>query len=445
MNWKESTVSDTPTTSDGGDGNAPDQVTTVSDTPATPDGTDDYAPDQVTTLSDTPAPSDGGGDTAPDQVTTVTSQSWLGRLRDSVVGSLVGIALVIGAVLLLYWNEGNEVTSFRSLAAVERLVVEAPPARIDPALEGRLVHLTGSVEAARPARDPVFGPAATAAVRLERQVEMFQWQEHSTSSTEKSLGGGSTTQTTYDYQKVWSDRAIDSTPFHARAGHANPPWSLSSLTSDADARLGPYRLDAAVLDHLTPSAPVDLPEGATLPPGWQHGEAGPYRGRDPMAPAVGDLRVSFRAVLPGTASVIAGQQGNRLAAFAVPDGSTVALATPGSASAQAMIAAERSAARTLAWVLRLVGFLLCLVGLVMLVRPLAVLVSVIPVLETVVDVTATVVMAGFATLITLVTIAVARIVYQPLLSLGLLAAGLAITAGCIWLRRRGSTAVPRAG
>jgi hypothetical protein len=72
----------------------------------------------------------------------------------------------------------------------------------------------------------------------------------------------------------------------------------------------------------------------------------------------------------------------------------------------------------------------------LIVRPLAVLVSVLPVLETLVDVAATVVMAGFAALLTLGTIAIARIVLQPLLALGLLAIGLVIAVACIWLRRR---------
>ena len=327
-------------------------------------------------------------------------------------------------------------TSLRTLDLAARLLVEAPPARIDPALDGRLVHLTGTLQAAMPARDPVFGVVSADAVRLQRRVEMFQWQEHSSSSTEKSLGGGSTTTTTYDYQKTWADRAIDSSTFHARAGHANPPLPVQGLISNAaEVRLGPYRVDGAVLEDLTPSTPVSLPDTAALPPGWQRGDAGPYRGRDPAAPAIGDVRVSFNAVAAGTASLIAGLQGERLAAFVAPNGETIALAQTGVASAPAMLSAERSQARLLAWALRLAGFVACLVGLVLLVRPLAVLVSILPFLETVVDVTATVVMAGFAALITLTTIAVARIVLHPLTSLALLAAGMAIAWICTRLRR----------
>ena len=198
-------------------------------------------------MSDTDTTPDGSGGSdmlAPDQVTTVTSTGWLGRLGGSVTGALIGVGLVIGAVVLLGWNESKEVAALRTLALAARLVVEAPPGHIDPALEGRLVHLSGALAAAAPARDPMFGVASADALRLERRVEMFQWQENASSSTEKSLGGGSTTTTTYNYQKVWADRAIDSGPFHARAGHVNPPLPVSHLTSDAaEVRLGPYRVD----------------------------------------------------------------------------------------------------------------------------------------------------------------------------------------------------------
>ena len=384
---------------------------------------------------------------APDQVTEVSSQSWLGRLRDSLMGSVIGMILVIAAVALLYWNERNEVTSLRMLDLAARLLVEAPSNRADPALDGRLVHVTGTLAIPAPAHDPLFGAVDPQAVRLERQVEMFQWQEHSNSQTQKSVGGSSssTTQTTYDYQRVWSDRAIDSATFHAHSGHANPPMPLSHLISDAaDVRLGPYRLDAAVLDHLAPETPVALPEDAPLPAGWQRGDAGLFHGHDPMAPSVGDVRVTFRSVPAGAASIIAGQHADGLAAYQAPDGSAIALATAGTVSAPAMLSAERSQVRILAWILRLAGFGLSLAGLMLMMRPLAVLVSVLPVLETVVDVAATVVMAGVAALLTLGTIAIARIVLQPLLSLGLLAAGLVIVAGCVRLRRpRPVLAVPR--
>jgi hypothetical protein len=96
---------------------------------------------------------------------------------------------------------------------------------------------------------------------------------------------------------------------------------------------------------------------------------------------------------------------------------------------------ECSQGQVLAWILRLVGFGLALAGLVLMLHPLAVLVSVLPIPETVVDVAVTVVMPALAALLTLRTIAVASIVLRPLLSPGLLAAGLVIVAVCIGLRQ----------
>jgi len=101
-----------------------------------------------------------------------------------------------------------------------------------------------------------------------------------------------------------------------------------------------------------------------------------------------------------------------------------------------MFKAEQSSARTLAWILRGVGFVLCLIGLMLLVRPIAVLFSVVPFLEGIVDAAAFIVMFGVAVLVTLATIAITRIVLQPVLSVGLLVLGFAILFGTIRLRGR---------
>ena len=48
--------------------------------------------------------------------TETTSVSWFGRLRNSVGGVVIGLLLIIGMVVLLFWNEGRAVTTARSLA-----------------------------------------------------------------------------------------------------------------------------------------------------------------------------------------------------------------------------------------------------------------------------------------------------------------------------------------
>jgi hypothetical protein len=207
------------------------------------------------------------------------------------------------------------------------------------------------------------------------------------------------------------------------------------VTNAADAAVGPRILDAAVLARLTRFAPADLPADATLPAGWVRGGKGLFHGADPTAPAVGDLQASFGAIAAGPVSVVAEQSGTRLIPFPTQAGPPIALADPGTDAAPAMFSEARSAASGLAWVLRGIGFLLIMVGLFLLVRPIAVFVSVLPFLESVVDVAGFIAMFGLAILVTLATIGIARIVFQPLLSAGIIAGGVVVFIACARLRR----------
>ena len=58
---------------------------------------------------------------------------------------------------------------------------------------------------------------------------MYQWQETKTEETTKdSVGGGETTTTRYEYDKIWSDSEIDSSSFQ-QPSHSNS-ISVSGLS-----------------------------------------------------------------------------------------------------------------------------------------------------------------------------------------------------------------------
>ena len=52
-----------------------------------------------------------------DEVSEVTESSWFKRLGQSMAGILVGSVLIIGACVLLFWNEGRAVKTARSAGA----------------------------------------------------------------------------------------------------------------------------------------------------------------------------------------------------------------------------------------------------------------------------------------------------------------------------------------
>lgn len=139
----------------------------------------------------------------------------------------------------------------------------------------------GQPVAAQQPQDPDFG-VSTRHMGLRRRVAMLQWQRD---------GDG--------YRTVWSERWIDSTD-HA-PGHANPyapsmqnrTWLAERVTLDG------YPLDADVVRRLgrwqrfrpgfsrlsRRQAAIFQPEGDGL------GSA-----ENPMAPAVGDLRIHWEAL-----------------------------------------------------------------------------------------------------------------------------------------------------
>src|ERR1017187_8760795 len=113
---------------------------------------------------------------ADDKLTEVTTQSWFGRIGESIKGILVGLLLVAGAVILLLWNEGRAIKRAKTLSEGAKGVVTVSTDRIEPANEGKLVHLIGMATTTEKLADPEFGVSATA-LKIRRIAEMYQWKE----------------------------------------------------------------------------------------------------------------------------------------------------------------------------------------------------------------------------------------------------------------------------
>jgi hypothetical protein len=366
-------------------------------------------------------------DFSSDSVTEVTTTGWLQRIGQSIVGALIGILLVIGSIILLWWNEGRAVEAIRALDRGARQLVEAQADAVDPAKDVKLVHLSGMMETKAPARDTAFGVGADNLLRLRRTVEMFQWVEHKESHSHKNLGGSETTETTYSYRKEWTDHPLDSSHFHEPGGHGNPAMPIGSATIDSqDARLGAYRVDRAVLDAVSAFTDFDPGEPASLPAGYRKTGDMLYRGDDPAAPAIGDIRVHYRAVPAQTMSVVAAQTGGTLAPFSDSGGYKIGLAEPGVVPANVMFKEKAHEESVLTWILRVVGFVAMLIGFWLMGSPLSVLVGVIPLFEDLVGIGTFLMALMIAVPLTLIVIAAAWIAHRPLIGVGLIVAGLGL-------------------
>ena len=378
-----------------------------------------------------------------DRYVETSTRGWGGRLFDSIKGVVVGIVLFVASFPLLWWNEGRAVVTSESLGEGEKSVVLVSADSVNPANEGRLVHLSGMATTAETLTDPVFA-VTLPALRLVREVEMFEWQEEKKDEKTKNAGGSETTTTTYTYDKKWSDALIRSEAFKKPVDHHNPgtmPYDGKDLLA-ASAKVGAFSFPEDAIKHLSKfeTVPYDADARAKLPPDLQS-KAQPvdgrlYIGKTPSDPQIGDVRISFKVVRPQVVSVVAQQTAGALRPYRAKAGDEVLLVEPGAVEAKTMFKEAEAGNGVLTWSLRGVGFLLMAIGMGLFLKPIATAGDFIPMIGSFVGVSTFVFAFFVAAALTSITIATAWIVHRPLLGAGAFAAGLAGLALAFVMMRR---------
>lgn len=388
-----------------------------------------------------------------DTFTETTRVSWFTRIKNSIVGVLIGLVLIVLMVFMLFWNEGRAVQTARSLTEGAGAVVSVSPDAVDAANDGKLVHVTGPVSTTSRPADTTFGISVDG-VRLVRTVEMYQWKESSKSETTNKVGGGQETVTTYSYSKEWSESAIGSSGFKNPGGHENPPMEIRSARFQvADARLGAFTLSDRVISGLggekTLALSPDMTEAIDAAYSGNKrvtvAENRIYLGFSSTNPAVGDYRISYAVARLGVASVIGAQRGGGFEPYQTIAGDQLLMVEDGAVPADKMFADAQSANMVLTWVLRVVGLVLLAIAFGMLLAPLGVAADVIPPLGSLLRMGTGIVAMLLAAVVGSATIAIAWFWYRPVLSLIIIAIGVAVAAALIFVGRSRAKAAPAAG
>jgi hypothetical protein len=368
-----------------------------------------------------------------DSFTEVTHESWFGRIGGAIKGILLGLVLFAVAFPLLFWNEGRAVKRYKTLKEGGGAVVAVMSDNVDMANAGQLIHVIGKADTDATLTDAAFGVSANA-LKLKRVAEMYQWKETSKSTSKKKVGGGKTTTKTYSYSKTWSDDPINSAEFKKPTGHENPgtmPYSSTQQVAK-DVALGAFALSPSLVGKInnfeTLSIESDAPVPEQLKDKAKLHDIGFYIGADPASPKIGDMRINFKIAKPTQVSVIAQQVENTFEPYSAKTGGKIELLQTGSHTAEDMIQKAQESNKTLTLVLRIVGFVLMFVGLNMIFKLLSVMADVLPILGDIVGAGTAIISFLLAAILSLTTIAIAWIVYRPLLGIGLIivAVGLAV-------------------
>ncbi len=181
-------------------------------------------------------------------------------------------------------------------------------------------------------RDEAFG-VSLEGLALRRVVQMLQWRE---GVGEPPDPGDEVVSEHEGYQRVWSERIIDSTRFGQPDGHANPP--APPYRSQSFGRV--ESIDAQTAAHTgwraIPPARLDLPENlAAVFRAEAHWWITTPEG---SLPEIGDLRVRFE-LLPAPAP-----------------------AAQAAVQAPARVTSDDDLVRALRWIARSAAFILALLG-----------------------------------------------------------------------------------
>uniref|UniRef100_A0A8B9L576 Transmembrane protein 43 n=1 Tax=Astyanax mexicanus TaxID=7994 RepID=A0A8B9L576_ASTMX len=366
------------------------------------------------------------------RVHTRPNPGFLERLGETMGGMLVGVCLFIFSFYVLFTNEGRAIRTATSLdEGLSQVLSLHPDMYLDPQNNNRLVHLSSPLRTSQPLYEPNY-KVAVQAVKLKRNVEMYQWVEYQESRDYKE-NGETKTETTYTYNTEWKSELISSRHFDQEIGHINPgAMAVESVTVVApEVWVGRFSLSKGLIDQVNNFQTLQLGGLPATDPFLTVYEDHFYHTANPRRPEVGDVRVSFsyaglsgEGSWPGpaqTVSVVAMQKGDGLTAFRTRAGDSLEMLYMEELTAEEVFAKEHQMNVMKTWALRAGGWFLMFLGISLTTRIIYTLVDWVPVLRELVSVGLKVFALCVSCSLSLLTIAVGWLFYRPLLA-GLISA-----------------------
>ena len=361
-----------------------------------------------------------------DKFTETNYTNYGQNIGNSLKGIFLGIILLIGSIVLLWWNEGRSVEQATALEEMQDNIVIVDGTQYDMQNDAKPILLQGVVKPLTELVDPEFAVKSDGLI-LRKDVKMYQWKEKKESKSQDKLGGGTETVTTYTYVKEWSSSSNNSSEFKYPQGHENPLMTHQSDTFIADAQLGDFHLDKSVVSAISTSLPYNglagMPEHVGVAKNYK---TFLYVGWDPSRPNIGDMKITYSYAPAGVYTFAAKQSAKSLVPYTTENGKDFIFARQGRVSAQTIFKEELDANTLLTWILRGVGLVMMFISFTLVLGPLSTFAKVIPMLGSLVGGVTGIVAMALTFILGSVIIALAWFSARPLLSLSILVIGVAI-------------------
>uniref|UniRef100_A0A672V2P6 Transmembrane protein 43 n=1 Tax=Strigops habroptila TaxID=2489341 RepID=A0A672V2P6_STRHB len=296
------------------------------------------------------------------KITSESKPGFLERLSETSGGMLMGLVTFLLAFYLLFTNEGRALRTARSLDEGLSLVIPLGSIHsVSQENEGRLVHLVGALSTSK-------------AVKLKRNVEMYQWVEYE-DSREYEENGEIKKETKYSYNTEWKSEVVNSRNFDREIGHKNPSaMAVESFTAvSPNVQVGSFVLSKGLVDKIDDFKQLSLSHLEDPHADVTRGGDYFYHSENPRRPEVGDLRVSFfYAGLSGDdpylgsadkVTVVARQRGDQLVPYHTKSGDVLQILYPGDLTVEEVFQKEHQGNTMKTWALRAAGWLAMFVGI----------------------------------------------------------------------------------
>ena len=338
----------------------------------------------------------------------------MNRIGNSIKGVVGGFIFLVLGVILLWWNEGNNVKNLKTTAELEDSYVDVKSNKVESKNDGKLIATHGKLINEKELTDEIFGVTIKTPI-MKRTVEVYQWKE--TSNTDKDGN------TTYSYNKDWSERLIDSSEFH-ETGHDNPTSKLyedKTFTSD-DVKVGAFSLSSEQVEMLNTKAKFtefnqETINGLNL----KITNNCITNSEDFENPKIGDVRITFTFNNSTEVSVLAIQSDDSFVDFTSKAGKKVNKIVEGSHNGKDMIESIRSEDKFMKWILRFFGFIICMAGFRTILKPISAISSYVPLLGSLVGTAMGLVSFVLSLSLSLFVIAIAWIRFRPIVGISLIA------------------------